>query len=565
MTVSRGEATGLRWKKPITEIIEEVVCMLQPENQTKKYEALFSNINEGRIKIPQFQRDFVWGKEQTAQLIDSIIKGFPIGTFILWKTQEELRHIKNIGNVSLPDVPKGESVQYILDGQQRITSLYAVWKGLRITIDGDEVDYKDISIDLSKEINADERVVVVEPPEDTPHISVHKLLNGSITELVDQYRDELSKIEVYKARLTGYDFSTIMISNYPIDIACEIFTRINTGGTELTLFEIMVAKTYDLERDFDLAREFDWLIDNKGAEKDLEDVGYDTVASATVLQCIAVSTNEEKQVRRRDILKLNKNDFINKWPTVKDGIFAAVDYLRSYQRIPVSRLLPYNALLVPLTYFSVQNNYEPPSPSQDVLLTQYLYWAALTNRFSSGVEGKIALDIKKMDRIIAEEAPDYQREELQLTMDDLRWRWFRTGDAFCKAILCLYAFHRPLSFAANNVVNIDNSWLRQSYSKNYHHFFPRAYLKRQGVPDWQANVILNITFVDDYLNKRKIGQKSPSNYLQEFADKNDDLENTLKTHLIKANDGIWNDDYPSFIEARGEWVLSELNSRLNPS
>ena len=63
--------------------------MLQPENHSRKYEALFSDIDTGRTKVPMFQRDFVWGKEQTAKLIDSIIKGFPIGTFILWKTREE--------------------------------------------------------------------------------------------------------------------------------------------------------------------------------------------------------------------------------------------------------------------------------------------------------------------------------------------------------------------------------------------------------------------------------------------------------------------------------------------
>ena len=123
--------------------------MFQPENQPKKYEHLFSDIDTGRIKIPKFQRDFVWTKEQTASLIDSLIKGFPIGTFILWKTREELRHMKNIGNVDLPDVPKGDFIYYVLDGQQRITSLYAIRKGIRITKEGNEIDYQDISINLA--------------------------------------------------------------------------------------------------------------------------------------------------------------------------------------------------------------------------------------------------------------------------------------------------------------------------------------------------------------------------------------------------------------------------------
>ena len=118
--------------------------MLQPENQPKKYQHLFSEIDTGKIKIPKFQRDFVWGKEQTAKLIDSIIKGYPIGTFILWKTRDELRHFKNIGNIELPETPKGDAVNYVLDGQQRITSLYAVRKGIILTRDNKEIDYKDL-------------------------------------------------------------------------------------------------------------------------------------------------------------------------------------------------------------------------------------------------------------------------------------------------------------------------------------------------------------------------------------------------------------------------------------
>ena len=100
--------------------------MLQLQNLIQNYQYLFGGVDEGQIKIPQFQRDFIWSTEQTAKLIDSIIKGFPIGTFIFWKTREELRYVKNIGNVALPDPPKGDMVLYVLDGQQRISSLYAV-------------------------------------------------------------------------------------------------------------------------------------------------------------------------------------------------------------------------------------------------------------------------------------------------------------------------------------------------------------------------------------------------------------------------------------------------------
>ena len=539
--------------------------MLQPENQPKKYDHLFADIDTGRIKIPKFQRDFVWNKEQTARLIDSLIKGYPIGTFILWKTKEELRHVKNVGNISLPDAPTGEFVYYVLDGQQRITSLYAVRKGLRLTKDGKEINYRDITINLDLDPDADERVVTVAPPVDAASISIYRLLTGSLVGFLDEYsRAQLEKIEIYQKRLKGYDFSTIVISEYPIEVACEVFTRINTGGTDLTLFEIMVAKTFDQAAGFDLAQKYDWLIENDGSEKDLEDANFDTVPASTVLQCIAAHIDQ--QVRRRDILKIKKQAFISSWPIVKDGIFTAVDFIRSHLRIPVSRLLPYNALLVPFTYFFIRNDDEQPTPRQAKLLTQYFWWASLTNRFSSAVETKIAQDLDRMDAILANDVPDYRGEEVQLTIDTLRWHWFSTGDAFCKAIVCLYSYFSPHSFASDGLVKLDNSWLKVANSRNYHHFFPKGHLRRQGFEDWQANSVLNITIVDDYLNKRKIRAQPPSKYMRAFQDSNSKLAETMKTHLIDDMDayGIWKDDYERFIQQRGERVLAELQERLEP-
>ena len=99
----------------------------QPKPESKKYSDLISEIQKGEIKIPKFQREFVRSLEQTAKLLDSIIKGYPIGTFIMRKTNERLNDIKNIGNLSLPAVPDDIKVQYVLDGQQRMTSLYAAY------------------------------------------------------------------------------------------------------------------------------------------------------------------------------------------------------------------------------------------------------------------------------------------------------------------------------------------------------------------------------------------------------------------------------------------------------
>ena len=539
--------------------------MQQPENQSKKYSSLFNDIDGGKIKIPQFQRDFVWAKIRTAKLIDSILKGFPIGTFILWKTKERLRHMRNIGNIELPEPESGDAVQYVLDGQQRIASLYAVRKGLRFLRDGTEIDYKDIVIDLTIEPGQEDDVVYDECQDGNISISVHTLLNASIAELVQSYPDNINQVSHYKERLERYDFSTVVIEEYPIDVACDVFTRINTSGKELTLFEIMVAKTYDQERRFDLAERYSELVSKEGEEKDLISAGYDTIPAVTVLQCIAAYLCNE--IKRKDILRLEKVPFIKSWETVKNGLFIAIDYLRSHQGIVVSRLLPYNSLLIPLTYFFIKKEKHGISSHENLKLRQYVFWASLTNRFTSSVETKVAADLKRMEAILAGDNPDYNNEEIQIKKEDLIWRTFSVGDAFCKAIICLFSEQEPKTFNTNAKVNLDNSWLKASFSKNYHHFFPRAYLKKKGYNAQQSNSIMNIVLVDDYLNKRVIKAKPPSEYIRIFTQQNSELKKTLKGHFIGIPEemGIWEDDYEKFLEQRAERISAALNKILGPN
>ena len=113
-----------------------------PENRSVAYSHLLSEIEKGQIKIPQFQREFVWSMGASAKLLDSIVKGYPIGTFIFWRTDEHLKSIRNLGDITLPPPEKGEKVNYVLDGQQRLASLFASLNGLSITSgDGKKHDY----------------------------------------------------------------------------------------------------------------------------------------------------------------------------------------------------------------------------------------------------------------------------------------------------------------------------------------------------------------------------------------------------------------------------------------
>ena len=93
-------------------------------------------------------------------------------------------------------------------------------------------------------------------------------------------------------------------------------------------------------------------------------------------QCVAAHICNE--IGRRDILTLDKYLFIESWDTVKNGIFVTIDYLRTKLGISVSHILPYNSLLIPLTWFFIQKNRPNVSVREHKLLRQYVYWASLT-------------------------------------------------------------------------------------------------------------------------------------------------------------------------------------------
>lgn len=552
-----------------------------PEPQTLPFSTLINEIEKGVIKIPQFQRDFIWSKRKACKLMDSVVKGYPIGTFIFWKTKERLRSIRNIGGIELPEPPDGDFIQYVLDGQQRLTSLFTILKGLKITRNTDseslelieelpqklqeliknirqlkEDDFSEMYVNLLAKEDDEIIIIDIENVDKNYIIKLNDLLFGSLKKLANYPSELHEKIDAFRQRIQSYPFPAIIIKEAPLDVATEIFTRINVGGVPLTVFEIMVAKTYDAEKNFDLADKYKELVNR------LAEVDYETISPATVLQTVSVLMTKECSKKR--ILNLNKHKFIDIWSDAVDAIERSIDYFRGYYRIPVSQLLPYNALLVPFAYFFYHHNDKPMSDKQKYL--QDFFWrCSLSGRYSSAVESKLAQDIKRIDLILKDKLPKYDYA-IDSSPEFIKNNGlFSAGRSYIKAILCIYAHHQPKSFIDNSIVQINNNWLKQANSKNYHHFFPKAYLDKKEMSFQSvSNHILNITIVDDFLNKRKIRDNAPSKYMTKFKKDNPHLAETMKTHLIDDLDefGIWNDDYDRFIDNRALKVSEEIKKRI---
>lgn len=537
--------------------------MKLPEPANRTFTGLISDIEKGQIKIPQFQREFVWDIKKSSKLMDSIIKGYPIGTFIFWKTDERLRSVRNLGNIKLPEPNPGDFIDYVLDGQQRLTSLFATLKGEKIEREEGKIEnYDEMYVNL--EAKEDEEIVItdIENFENHQLIKLHNLLYGSISLLNSYDKKYHSILDDYRTRINSYNFSIILIRDAPLDVATEIFTRINEGGKALSVFEIMVAKTFDHSKNFDLAEKYKELIE------DLAQVNYETISDATVLQTVSIIL--EKECKRKTILKLNKQRFIATWDDTISAIESTVDYFRGFYRIPVSQLLPYNALIVPFAYFFYHHKDKPTGDKQKYL--QDFFWrVSFGTRYSSAVESKLAQDIKRIDKILKGELPKYDWA-VNTSSDFIEDNgWFSASRSYIKAILSIFAYHQPKSFNDGSIVNISNYWLKKANSKNYHHFFPKAYLQKR-IIDWDdrdfyINHIVNITIVDDFLNKREIAAKAPSTYMNKFRRQNKELDATMQTHLINDLDtfGIWDDDYKKFFNQRAKAISREMKKRIIPA
>jgi hypothetical protein len=517
---------------------------------------MIHDIEHGRMKVPQFQRGFVWKKSKSAELLDSVVKGYPVGTFILWKTKEALRSIRDLGGHKLPEPPAGDFIEYVLDGQQRITSIYATIKGLAIERDGVTDNFADIYIDL--EATDEETIVTSDVTNKDPktYVRVVDLLNKGLLFLASYPPKYYNRLEELKRRFDSYLFSTVVLLEAPINVATEVFERINTTGMTLEVFDIMVAKTFDTGRNFDLKEKYDALI------KRLKTVKYDTIPPAVVLQTVSaiIAGNCDKKT----ILDLNKDVFIDTWPEAVNSIESAVDYFRDFYRIPVSSLLPYAAILIPFAYFFYRNKHKPVGDAQRYL--QDFFWrTSLGSRYSSSLESRVGQDIKRVDDILAGKLPEYDYN-VDYSPKFIRENGrFAVGRSYIKAILAIYAYQEPKSFDDKSIIHVDNNKLKQANSRNYHHFFPKAYLNKRIPGDFRINHIVNITIVDEWLNKRQIRDHAPSVYMKKFKDRNPQLKQTMETHLIDIDAfGIWDDDFDTFFDKRCQRISDELASRIIP-
>lgn len=334
---------------------------------------LISGINNGEIKIPKFQRTFVWKDDQALNLLDSIANNYPVGSLLLWRTKERLLAERNIGEFSLPSTDDMEPTDYVLDGQQRLTVIYSCL-GAKETDAGFAVAY-----DLENE-----KFLRLADPVRLHQFPLRKIFNT--TQLLN-FRAAVqtaTKGAVYQERLdaligafSDYRLPVVTLKDLSVEEVCPIFERINSSGTRLSTYDLMVAATWN--KDFDLNDEVDEIRDA------LNPKGFGDIDRETVLKCLsAVHLGTIKEQSLMTLRRLSKDEMRQLISTTKDSLLRTVDLLSTEFKIYNWEFLSYEAIAVIICYIYAKIHHL--APDQVVRARQWFWRSAFGERYKVGAK-----------------------------------------------------------------------------------------------------------------------------------------------------------------------------------
>lgn len=528
-----------------------------------KFNELKNLFDEKRFAIPEIQREFVWTKTKILDLLDSIKKHYPIGSFLICKVPaNSVKHIKE--STVLPKFDSHNKECYIVvDGQQRLSVLYSILTGKTIH---DTRRYKDginfmricLSPSQDKEIEFD----FYNTTEDK-HASLYDVLNDRIKDGITKHKNKT--IKECQHAFQNYSFPFIFISGYDQDTMRDAFIRLNRGGTSLSsedkIFALSYHKDTDLRRHcghllHDLKKGFDSFDKRHFIKSIAADLGVKDFVSNDSLNAFA-----KKMKNPRDKFHI---EYKKKHKKMLESIKLAADFL--IQRFKHASYLPYPTMLSILSIFYYRNNNRQPTEKQICEIERWFWLTGFTKRYSGGNQRYNQLnDAEEMKKLA--ESRKYKidlegKANIEpFSIDELSKIWYNKSGAVRNAFFCYLINKKPLNFTNGEIITVDKDVMSIFNSKNDHHIFSRKLLKPLGFYPVAINSLLNICFLS-FGENITITYKPPWEYLKDFKS-NTNFKKILDSHVLPNHSSILYkgdvaDQFKSFEEQRKVLIKKDL-------
>src|SRR5262249_37753311 len=322
----------------------------------------------GRMRVPNFQRGFVWDPERVAYLMDSIYKGYPFGSILLWRTHQELTRERDLGPFKLPPNDPAYPRDYILDGQQRITSIFGVFQ-TEIQI-SDRPLWSKIYYDLETSENAQESSFMALTDDDVDrqrHFPIQCLFDPVLyrKETANHEDDVIAHIDQIQAKFKEALIPVQTITTEDKTAVAIVFERVNQRGVELDTVQLLSAWTWS--GDFDLNQKFEDLA------AELAPFGFNDVGrnKNLILRCCSAVIARDPSPEA--LISLNGSKVRSSFDAVVAGINGAIDFLRKNLHVASLDNLPYDNVLVPLSVLFAHASGRPPRV-RDAQRREILRW-----------------------------------------------------------------------------------------------------------------------------------------------------------------------------------------------
>lgn len=437
--------------------------------QVRYLTEIIADISKGIIRVPNFQRPYVWRQSDVVGLFDSIYKGYPIGSLLFWETDKKLESFPKIGSFVLPLTSKNE-INYILDGHQRISSLF----GVLYLNSADQNSLEETSLwNLFFDLQNEEFQYVNQSHYNPYLLPMNKVISTisfldeckRIQNIDDKDSTELiNRAQKLAQSILTYKIAIIQIKGGDLNSAVEIFSRLNTRGLNVTADQMLSALTYKEGKEgFKLSDRIDEIL-----EKIIEYRFSDLERIFIFRTIIAALQKDIYKAKLEDLAKekrINLPEIVAKSET---AIVHAANFLYNELNIPGDKLLPYNLQFVFLSEFFF--NCHNPSDQKKKELERWFWITSYSGWFAGANSSKV----KKGLDAIREFAKTEEETTIKIDYDDYTVEFpdkFDFRYARVKTHILFLLSLNPRNLESGEILN-GKELLSESGSKALHYILP---------------------------------------------------------------------------------------------
>lgn len=572
-----------------------------------KLRKILADINAGAVKIPEFQRDFRWEIGDITELVVSIMRGFPVGVLLLWDVRESKEKLceRLVEGVN-PLYKSNKTVYLILDGQQRLTSLYQLFYCDYVTLRGGRKRRFFINLEKLRSQDFDNCIEYYSEKEVkrqnldniknqvTRHLLPFNVLvsDNKLREWRTEYvkaqlflqkesNDLMNLPERLSAMMNQFDMEFLgegkplnnlldyffhyveLPSDLSLEAVATIFEKLNTTGQPLNIFEILTAKFYNK---INLRGIWDETKDNHSMIKTFTKDEKDTSLAILIMKSILLrkSIDDPKmatlECKRKNLLEdLEVSDIENYWNQISTSFDKCLNILSNDYGSPSIDYLPYSTMLSPMSviidFIEKELNISQKGTAYSKLRSWY--WASvLSGRYDSATDTKSKEDVVKViEWIKGKEAPEVLKE---FDAKNINFEEIVKGASY-KGLLSILIMEGCADFVTREQVS---TLIKTNPSSvDVHHVFPIKFLERHyGTKSAQvkkADAILNKVIIRSDTNRNFIKDDAPSTYLDGIRKINPLIDEDVKKHLLPLNSMVKN-DFDSFMNEREEMFIQKI-------